>query len=200
MSPPGEKSTLSKQQGADETAALLSGSDSGSSTASYSSVDAVQKSTFASFLVDDIDYSAEEEGQVVKILDRRLMPFILLTTFVLNMDRTNNSNAISDNLPGDLGFSIDVVNTATAAYSILFASACLSGAIIAKIVGPSRCEHCHPAHMFRSLTDMLVGIPILMFSWGLVTLAHVLIKDKFGYLTGMPLSFTVFLQSQLVAS
>ena len=140
MSRRGEKSTPSQQHGADETAGLLSGSDSGSSTASYSSTDAVQKTTFASFLVDEIDYSPEEEAQVVKILDQRLMPFILLTTFVLNMDRTNNSNAISDNLPGDLGFSIDVVNTATAAYSILFASACLSGAIIAKIVGPYRCK------------------------------------------------------------
>ena len=31
-----------------------------------------------------------------------------------------------------------------------------------------------------------------MFSWGLVTLAHVLIKDKFGYLTGISLSFKYF--------
>jgi hypothetical protein len=27
------------------------------------------------------------------------------------------------------------------------------------------------------------GIPILMFAWGLVTMAHALIKDKAGYLT-----------------
>ncbi|KAF8970652.1 major facilitator superfamily domain-containing protein [Flammula alnicola] len=117
------------------------------------------------FFIDDLDYSREEEGEVLRILDRRLMPCILLTTFVLNMDRTNNSNAISDNLPFDLGFDINVVNTATAMYSVLFAMACLSGAVIAKIVGPSR------------------WIPILMFSWGLVTLAHVLITDKSGYLT-----------------
>lgn len=30
----------------------------------------------------------------------------------------------------------------------------------------------------------LEGIPILMFSWGLVTLAHALIENKAGYLTG----------------
>ena len=62
-----------------------------------------------------------------------------MTTFVLNMDRTNNSNAISDNLPEDLGFDIDVVNTATAIYSVLFSVACLSGAVVAKVAGPSRC-------------------------------------------------------------
>ena len=42
--------------------------------------------------VKDLEYSAEEESQVVRILDTRLFPWILLTTFVLNMDRTNNSN------------------------------------------------------------------------------------------------------------
>lgn len=92
------------------------------------------------FIVDNLEYSAEEESIVLRILDRRLMPCILVTTFVLNMDRTNNSNAISDNLPADLGFGINVVNTATAMYSVLFAVTCLSGAVLAKIVGPARCD------------------------------------------------------------
>ncbi|EDR09467.1 uncharacterized protein LACBIDRAFT_248936 [Laccaria bicolor S238N-H82] len=118
------------------------------------------------FYDDEIQYTPGEESQVIRILDRRLLPCILLTTFVLNMDRTNNSNAISDNLPQDLGFTIDTVNTATAIYSVLFSVFCLSGAVVAKIAGPSR------------------WIPILMFAWGLVTLAHALIKDKFGYITG----------------
>lgn len=92
------------------------------------------------FFVHDLEYSKEEEAKVIRILDTRLFPWILLTTFVLNMDRTNNSNAISDNLPADLGFTIDTVNTATAIYSVLFSIACLSGAVIAKMTGPARCE------------------------------------------------------------
>lgn len=60
--------------------------------------------------------------------------------FVLNMDRTNLSNAISDGLPADLGFTINVVNTGTAIYSILFSIACLSGSVIAKKVGPAPCK------------------------------------------------------------
>ncbi|KAF8651059.1 hypothetical protein AX16_004922 [Volvariella volvacea WC 439] len=114
---------------------------------------------------DEIDYTHEEEAQVVRILDTKLFPWILLTTFVLNMDRTNNSNAISDNLASDLGFTIDTVNLASALYSVLFSIFCLSGAVVAKIVGPAR------------------WIPTLMFSWGLVTIAHAFIKDKAGYLT-----------------
>ncbi|KAL5478949.1 hypothetical protein ACEPAI_2236 [Sanghuangporus weigelae] len=116
------------------------------------------------YYVPDLEYTAEEERKVVHILDTRLFPWILLTTFVLNMDRTNNSNAISDNLPGDLGFTIDVINTAVALNAVCFSVTCISGAIIAKIAGPAR------------------WISVLMFSWGLVTLAHALITDKSGYL------------------
>ena len=92
------------------------------------------------FFDQDLEYTAKEEARVLHVLDRRLFPWVLLTTFVLNMDRTNNSNAISDNLPGDLGFTIDAVNTATAIYAVLFSLACLSGAIIAKWTGPARCK------------------------------------------------------------
>ena len=85
-------------------------------------------STAASpYFIPSLEYTKKEEREVIRILDTRLFPWILLTTFVLNMDRTNNSNAISDNLPEDLGFDIDVVNTATAVYSVLFSVACLSG-------------------------------------------------------------------------
>lgn len=89
--------------------------------------------------IHDMQYTREEEGRVIRILDTRLFPWILLTTFVLNMDRTNISNAISDNLPADLGFTINTVNTATAIYSVLFSIFCLAGAVIAKIAGPARC-------------------------------------------------------------
>jgi hypothetical protein len=143
--------------------------------------------------VQGLSYTKEEERAVVKILDTRLFPWVLLTTFVLNMDRTNLSNAISDNLPQDLGFTIDTVNLATAIYAVLFSLACFSGAVMAKIVGPARCESTSPAEgVFLPIACMTftvtLGIPILMFSWGLVTMAHALIKDRGGYLTGEPSS------------
>lgn len=90
--------------------------------------------------IKELEYTREEEAAVIRILDRRLFPWVLLTTFVLNMDRTNNSNAISDNLPADLGFTIDTVNLATALYSVVFSIFTLTGAVIAKLAGPQRCK------------------------------------------------------------
>ncbi|KAJ4463463.1 MFS general substrate transporter [Lentinula lateritia] len=117
------------------------------------------------FFIPTLTYTKSEESKVVRILDTRLFPWVLLTTFVLNMDRTNLSNAVSDNLPEDLGFTTDTVNLGTAIYSVLFSLACLGGAVACKIVHPSR------------------WIPLSMFCWGLVTMSHALIKDKGGYLT-----------------
>jgi hypothetical protein len=117
-------------------------------------------STDNPFFVRSLEYSREEEAKVIRILDTRLFPCVLTSTFVLNVDRTNHSNAISDNLPEDLGFTIDAVNTGLIIYAIFFSVFTLSGSIIAKRVGPSR------------------WLPILMFAWALVTLSHALIQNR----------------------
>lgn len=39
--------------------------------------------------IPDLEWSEEEEKKVLYIIDTKLMPFVLLMTFVLNMDRTN---------------------------------------------------------------------------------------------------------------
>ncbi|KAI9304489.1 major facilitator superfamily domain-containing protein [Cunninghamella echinulata] len=70
-------------------------------------------------------------------------------TFVLNMDRTNIANAISDHLPEHLGFNTDGVNLGTLVHSIVFTIFTLPTNPIVKRVG---------AHLW---------IPILMTSWGI---------------------------------
>ncbi|PBK68430.1 MFS general substrate transporter [Armillaria solidipes] len=112
-----------------------------------------------------LSWTDKEESKIIRTLDTCLFPWILLTTFVLNMDRTNHSNAVSDNLAVDLGFTNNTVNLGIAVYSVIFSFSCLSGAVISKIVGPAR------------------WIPVLMFAWGLVTMAHALITNRGGYLT-----------------
>ncbi|KAI9492274.1 major facilitator superfamily domain-containing protein [Zychaea mexicana] len=64
------------------------------------------------------------------------------------MDRTNLSNAISDNLAQDLGFTNDDVNTTIMVYAILFTIFALPSNFVSKRIG---------AHLW---------IPILMNSWG----------------------------------
>jgi hypothetical protein len=63
------------------------------------------------------------------------------------------ANAISDNLPADLGFTIDGVNTATLIYAIVFTLFTIPTNVIVKRVG---------AHIW---------IPFIMTAWGIVTWA-----------------------------
>ncbi|CAO3630600.1 unnamed protein product [Cunninghamella blakesleeana] len=92
------------------------------------------------------------------------MTFILLMTFVLNMDRTNVSNAISDHLPEHLGFDNYGVNLGTLVHSIVFTIFTLPTNAIVKRVG---------AHLW---------IPILMTSWAIVTWAHIFIRNFDGFI------------------
>ena len=73
------------------------------------------------------------------------------------------ANAISDNLPADLGFGINGVNTGTLVHSIVFTVGTLFTNPIVKRVG---------AHIW---------IPILMNSWAVVTWAHTLIHVSHIY-------------------
>ncbi|KAJ3036811.1 hypothetical protein HDV00_002364 [Rhizophlyctis rosea] len=115
--------------------------------------------------VANLKYTEAEEKAVVRKLDLLLMPWILLTTFVLNMDRTNIANAISDNLPAELGFGLDVVNNATMIYAIIFSIGTLTGSTAAKQFGGHR------------------WIGYLMFAWGIVTWAHAFIHNDKTYYT-----------------
>ncbi|ORY94142.1 major facilitator superfamily domain-containing protein [Syncephalastrum racemosum] len=80
------------------------------------------------------------------------------------MDRTNLSNAISDDLALDLGFTNDGVNTSIQVYSVIFTIVTLFANVISKRVGP---------HLW---------IPILMSSWAIVTWAHVLTHNFGGFM------------------
>ncbi|CAO3677207.1 unnamed protein product [Rhizopus stolonifer] len=120
--------------------------------------------TSTSGYAPELEWTEEEEKRVLFKIDTKLMPFILLMTFVLNMDRTNISNAISDNLPEELGFGITGVNTATLVHSITFTAVTLVTNPVAKRVGP---------HLW---------IPFLMFSWAVVTWAHVFLRVKYCFL------------------
>ncbi|KAJ3103949.1 hypothetical protein HK100_004131, partial [Physocladia obscura] len=111
----------------------------------------------------DIQYDEAEDAAVRRKIDTRLMPWILFSTFILNMDRTNISNAISDNLAGELGFSLNVVNNANTIYAVIFTIAAFLGSILGKRFGPHR------------------YIPFLVFAWGFVTLGHTWIKDSADY-------------------
>ncbi|KAJ3071612.1 hypothetical protein HDU98_005050 [Podochytrium sp. JEL0797] len=107
----------------------------------------------------NLQYDEAEDARVRYLIDTRLMPWILLSTFILNMDRTNVTSAISDHMPAELGFSLAVINNTGSIGSVLFAIAAFSGSILGKRFGP---------HRF---------IPLLVFAWGTVTLGHAFIQN-----------------------
>ncbi|CAO3628867.1 unnamed protein product [Mucor fragilis] len=117
-----------------------------------------------SLIDDDFTWTPREEDEVLCILDKYLMMFILIMTFVLNMDRTNISNAMSDNLALDLNITNDDVNTGISVYHFVFTIFTLPSNAVSKAVG---------AHLW---------IPTLMSSWAAVTWAHALIYDFRGFL------------------
>lgn len=61
---------------------------SSSKHASYQSIPQ-SKEEVTSFKDNGFEWTPEEENEVLQIIDKYLMIFILLMTFVLNMDRTN---------------------------------------------------------------------------------------------------------------
>lgn len=78
----------------DHTPLLKKTSSSSSSEALYQFIKpneykAIEDKTLHYSNDDDFLWTEEEEQEVLSILDKYLMIFILLMTFVLNMDRTN---------------------------------------------------------------------------------------------------------------
>lgn len=70
----------------DEKHKQLSASDASFSSSSAS---AISTAVDVEGYVSNLEWTDEEESKVLFIIDTRLMPFVLLMTFVLNMDRTN---------------------------------------------------------------------------------------------------------------
>ncbi|KAI9259673.1 major facilitator superfamily domain-containing protein [Phascolomyces articulosus] len=108
--------------------------------------------------------------------------------FVLNMDRTNLSNAISDHLAENLGFTNDGVNNSILAYSILFTVFTLPSNFIAKKIGAHR------------------WIPILMSSWvclnygGFITVRVLIAVTEAGFIPACLNYFTTWYKTRELAT
>ncbi|OAD72562.1 hypothetical protein PHYBLDRAFT_65395 [Phycomyces blakesleeanus NRRL 1555(-)] len=153
VDPPSEKIVL-EFKSKNET------SETSSETTAIQQIEDVSVEGFS----NDLQWTVEEERKVVHKIDFYLFSFLLLTSFVLNLDRTNIANAISDNLAGDLGFGITGINTGTLVYSFVFTVMALGTNAIVKKVGPH------------------IWIPVLMSAWAVITWAHALIHNFQGFI------------------
>ena len=95
-------------------------------------------------------WSVAEERSLIRKLDIRVCAYCCLMFFALQIDRSNISQALSDNFLDDLGMNTNDYNTGQTIFYVSFLSAELPSQLVSKKLGPDN------------------WIPIQMISWSIV--------------------------------
>ncbi|KAI8595400.1 major facilitator superfamily domain-containing protein, partial [Dissophora ornata] len=112
---------------------------------------------------NDLTWTAEEEKRLVRIFDLKVLSWIGVMFFFLQLDRGNMSNALTDNMLGDLNINLNTFTLGSTIFILFFCFFEIPSNMIIRRVGPHR------------------WIPVLMFFWGLATASQVFLKDKVSY-------------------
>ncbi|WVQ83414.1 hypothetical protein IAT38_005555 [Cryptococcus sp. DSM 104549] len=105
-------------------------------------------------------WTPEEETRLRRKLDLKVAAFACLCFAALQLDRGNITNAVSDNMLGDLGLTTGDYNTGMTIFYLSFLCAELPSQMISKKLGSD------------------VWIPIQMMSWSAVAIAQMGITGK----------------------
>ncbi|KAG0051650.1 hypothetical protein BGZ83_003480 [Gryganskiella cystojenkinii] len=143
----------------------------------------------------DLTWTAEEEKEIVRIFDLKVLSWIGVMFFFLQLDRGNMSNALTDNLMVDLNVDLNTITMGTTVFVIFFCFFEIPSNMIIRRLGPHR------------------WIPFLMFFWGLSTAAQVFLKDRLtfficralvgmfeaGYIPGIAIYLTTYYKREEMA-
>ncbi|ORY03346.1 MFS general substrate transporter [Basidiobolus meristosporus CBS 931.73] len=120
-----------------------------------------------------LEWTPEEEKKLVRKVDIRLMTWVGLMFFFLQLDRGNVSNAMTDNFAEDLGITLNELNLGATIFIICFVSLEIPSNMVIRRIGAEK------------------WIPLLMFLWGTVSWAQAFMHDKTSfYLSRLFLGFT----------
>lgn len=113
----------------------------------------------------EFEWTPKEEKKLVRKLDFRICAFACLMFFALQLDRGNITQALSDNMLGDIHVNTNDYNTGQTIFYICFLAAELPSQLISKKIGPDN------------------WIPCQMIMWSLVAAFQSFISGRASYWT-----------------
>ncbi|CAE6435676.1 unnamed protein product [Rhizoctonia solani] len=108
-------------------------------------------------------WTQAEERSLVRKVDKRIMVWVCIMFFALQLDRGNISAALSDNLLKDLGMNTNDYNNGQMIFLLSFMCAELPSQLVSKRLGPD------------------VWLPIQLVAWSIVAMLQCLLTSRGGF-------------------
>ncbi|KAF9103098.1 hypothetical protein BGX29_003774 [Mortierella sp. GBA35] len=112
----------------------------------------------------ELTWTPAEEKEVVRIFDLKVLSWIGVMFFFMQLDRGNMSNALTDNFMRDLNVDLNTITLGTTVFIIFFCFFEIPSNLVLRRAGAHR------------------WIPFLMVLWGLATAAQLFIHNRTTFL------------------
>ncbi|KAG0094369.1 hypothetical protein BGZ93_007316 [Podila epicladia] len=112
------------------------------------------------YYVHELQWTESEEKEIIRIFDFKILSWIGLMFFFMQLDRGNMGNALTDNLMEDLNMNLNTVTLGSTIFTLCFCLFEIPSNMVIRRAGPQR------------------WIPFLMCLWGVSTAAQFWLKDK----------------------